>query len=375
MQLKRHAGADPFAAGSLRSVGPIGAATLLVAGLALTCCTPTINVRPVEYRLKGYVGGPLSHGFVRDGRTRYADLFCATLDHVKSTGEQWNACGDYLEMDQAQSPTTLGPIPAGTRLLLVAGIFSQCLEREGVTMFKDAARHLTDPRFHTGITVDNVSVPAFGSSAANAEVIRTFIAAHPGPYIAVGYSKGAGDLMEAIDRYEDVRRQVSALVTVAGSVGGSRLPDQFSGGLLDWIKSVAGSLGLAGCSASDAGGLVSLSRPDRQAFLQRYRVDSVPAFSLAAVADSNSISRVLKSSWTLLQAFSQDEDSQVITDDAVVPGGTFLGIARADHWAVALPFAEMTDPATRRQALQWVDKNQFPRTAMLEAIIRLIVSG
>jgi hypothetical protein len=349
--------------------------TLALLTLTLTACRPaTIGVRPVEYRLKGYVGGPLNHGFVRDGRDEFTDVFCATLDHVKASGESWNACADYLEPSHPASPTTPAAIAAGTKVLLVAGIFSECLAPEGVTIFKDAARHLMNPAFHNGITVEHVPVPALGSSAANADAIRAFIQAHPGPYIAVGYSKGAGDLMEAIDRHADVRSQIRALVTIAGSVGGSRLPDQFSGGLLAMIKTISSSLGLPGCNASDGGGVTSLTRPDRQAFLQHYNISAVPAFSVVAVADDQRISRVLKPTWTLLQAFSQDEDSQVIADDAVVPGGTFLGVARADHWAVALPFAEMTDPAKRRRALELVDKNTYPRTALLEAVLHFIAT-
>jgi hypothetical protein len=65
----------------------------------------------------------------------------------------------------------------------------------------------------------------------------------------------------------------------------------------------------------------------------------------------------------------------VIADDAVVPGGTFLGIARADHWAIALPFDEIADPVKRRRALRWVDKNVYPRTALLEAIVRFVLSA
>src|SRR5678816_4727676 len=111
---------------------------IVAAALALLCsgCTPSVSVRPVEYRLKGHVAGPLNHGVVTDGRWAFADTFCATLDHVKSSGEMWNACGDYLELDRPASFPMLGPIPSGTQILLVAGIFSECLESSGVAMFK-----------------------------------------------------------------------------------------------------------------------------------------------------------------------------------------------------------------------------------------------
>lgn len=349
---------------------------VIVAALATTVAAcDRIRVRPVTYRLKGLVAAPVDHGSVRDGRIRFAEIFCATLRHINDVGGQWGGCENYIEIDHPVTPATLGNITATVRLLLVAGVFSECLEPDGVTMFKDAARHLTNPQYHDGITVHHLPVPALGTSDSNARVIRDYVVAHPGPFIAIGYSKGAGDVMQAISAYAEVQQQIAALVTVAGSVGGSRLPDQMSGGFIKWIQGVMGDLGLPACRVADAGGITSLSRPDRFAFLQQYPQDRVPAFSIAAVASGDTISKILHSSWKQLQAFSLDEDSQVIADDAVVPGGTFLGIARADHWAIALPFDEMTDPVKRRRALRWVDKNVYPRTALLEAIVRFVLSA
>jgi hypothetical protein len=348
-------------------------AALLALAAALSACSG-IRVRPVTYRLKGNVAGPLNHGTVSDGRARFAETFCATLQHINNNGGQWGPCENYLEIDQPVTPATLGDIPP-VRLLLVAGVFSECLAADGVTMFKDAARHLMDPQQHQGIQVEHLAVPALGTSGANAKIIRDFIVSHPGPFIVVGYSKGAGDLMEMIADYAEVRPQIAALVTVAGSVGGSRLADQFSSDFLKWMQGAAGDIGLQGCRAADAGGITSLTRPDRFRLLQRYPVGAVPSFSVAAVATSDNISTILRANWRQLQAFSLDEDSQVIADDAVVPGGTFLGIARADHWAIALPFDETTDPVKRRRALRWVDKNSYPRTALLEAIVRFFVTN
>ena len=121
--------------------------------------------------------------------------------------------------------------------------------------------------------------------------------------------------------------------------------------------------GLPGCQVSDAGGITSLSRPDRQAFLQKYAVGAVPSYSVAGVAADESrpgandrtITTALRPLWRRLRPYSLDQDSQVIADDAAVPGGTLLAIARADHWAIALPFAELTNPKERERALRFVD--------------------
>ena len=152
---------------------------------------------------------------------------------------------------------------------------------------------------------------------------------------------------------------------------------------VDWVQSVLGDMGLRNCQVADHGGLTSLMRPDRQHFLMtKYRVGAVPAFSVVAVAqdddkstpntDERTISKILRGPWKSLRAYSLDEDSQVIADEGVVPGGGFLAIARADHWDVALPFQETTNPDDRRRALRAVDRNTYPRTALLEAILRIV---
>ena len=91
-----------------------------------------------------------------------------------------------------------------------------------------------------------------------------------------------------------------------------------------------------------------------------------------AGANDRTISQVLEVPWGALHVYSLDEDSQMIADDAIVPGGRFLAVARAGHWAVALPFDETTDPEERRRALKAVDRNTYPRAALLEAILRMV---
>jgi hypothetical protein len=138
---------------SLRS-----AVALLSLAAAVGACTG-IRVRPVTYRLKGLVAGPLNRGTVSDGRARFAEVFCATLQHINNSGGQWGACENYLEIDQPVTLAALADLPP-VRILLVAGVFSECLAPDGVTMFKDAARHLMDPYYHQGIEVEHLAVPA-----------------------------------------------------------------------------------------------------------------------------------------------------------------------------------------------------------------------
>ncbi len=56
-------------------------------------------------------------------------------------------------------------------------------------------------------------------------------------------------------------------------------------------------------------------------------------------------------------------------EDAIVPGATFLGAARADHLAIALPFEDLADGEIR----SFMDHNHYPRSALLEALVRFAI--
>jgi pimeloyl-ACP methyl ester carboxylesterase len=208
-----------------------------------------------------------------------------------------------------------------------------------------------------------------GSCERNAEVIadnlRQRVTADPGKYIVVGYSKGGCDLMVMLATYPDVREAVAALVTVASPVGGSRLPDLTS----RWLTRALENLEMERCEMGDASGLKSLRRSVRQAFLRDHPRPLVPTYSLVAVSTKATTSRALRSSWRKLSRFSLDQDSQVIASEGVPPGARFLGVLKGDHWAVAMPF-ELGNHALIGRL---VDRNHFPRTALLEAAIRIVV--
>ncbi len=160
---------------------------------------------------------------------------------------------------------------------------------------------------------------------------------------------------------------MKALITVAGAVGGSRLPD----GIPKALSSILGGINipLPDCQIKGLAGLDALRRKDRYDFLSDHRSTLPRAYSIAAKSSKEKTSKILQGPWTQLTAYSIDEDSQVIRDDAVVPGGAFLGTAMADHWAVTLPFAEAHDPGFDKL----VDRNSYPRTALLEAMVRFVM--
>jgi len=114
----------------------------------------------------------------------------------------------------------------------------------------------------------------------------------------------------------------------------------------------------------------SLRQDIRQQFLSAHPEPLVPSFSLAAVSDSATTSRMLLEAWKLLTAYDPRTDSQLLLFDAMVPGGNYLGTLHADHLAVALNYSGSADSAIRSAA----DHNRFPRAALLEAAVRSAIS-
>ena len=55
-------------------------------------------------------------------------------------------------------------------------------------------------------------------------------------------------------------------------------------------------------------------------------------------------------------------------DDTIFPGAKTLATVIGDHFAVALPFDKSKDSALKAG----MDKNKFPRAALLEAIVRFV---
>ena len=116
-------------------------------------------------------------------------------------------------------------------------------------------------------------------------------------------------------------------------------------------------------------GLKSLKREVRQAFLQANPNPLVPSYSLPAVSEPGNTSKSLAKMWEILSTFDRKNDGQLTRPDAIVPGSKYLGSARADHLAVALPF----DKVGNSPLAGGMDKARYPRAALLEAIVRLVV--
>ncbi len=307
---------------------------------------------------------------------RFGALFCAVLNHGADPGV-WGYCNDYFWPSGSPPPlNSLGTL-SGYRVLVVPGIFGRCVE-DVASPFEDARVHLHNSH---NVDVELVPVTALGGTEYNAQQIIQYIdrqfQSDLRPYIAFGYSKGASDVLEAIDSDQQTRSRIAAIVTVAGSVLGSRLPDDVPRGLVEALRATRAGP----CDFGDSKGIDSLRRSERMAAMARFNPYNAPKmYSIPAVSTADGTSRVLRNAWRTLARFSLEQDSQMLHEDAIVPGGVYLGYAKADHWAVALPFEHVemlhphAPPAVVAAIKQFVDGNHYPRATLFETALRYVLA-
>lgn len=330
--------------------------------LGLTGCT---WARPVTYSIDPGLSASFtpSQLVASDG---YARMFCTVLETEFATA--WGPCADYVKMATSHPPGTLVPIPAGWTLLRLGGFGAQCLASKAEA-FEDAGDHLEQVH---GLPSLHVPLGAFDTSEMNAVRIRDFVAGRPATekFIVVAHSKGAADMMVALTTFPAQLTQVRALITVAGAVGGSWLVDRLQG----LNQNLLSLLSLPTCLPQPtlaANAIDSMRRTNRQAYLAQHEHLTVPSFSISAVSTEANTSKILKPLWKRIAPYAQEQDSHLVERETIVPGGTYLGRALGDHWAVAFPFDP--NPIMPASAMSKIDKNKFPRAALVEAAVRVVL--
>lgn len=328
--------------------------------LLAACRVPS----PVPYQIPPGISASLPPSQLKLA-DQFAKTFCSVLAERSFATEGWGPCSTYLRMDAVPPASTPGPLPTEWTLLLVGGFGSECLAPDVVT-FQDAGAHLQSEH---GIGSHSIPVAAFATTEENAVTIRDFVAKRPEKrFIAITHSKGAADFMVALARYPAELERVEALITVAGAIGGSWLVDDFN----DLNEKLLRKLRFPQCRppAGDRdNGIDSMRRQVRQEFLARTE-PMWRAYSITAVSDRQNTSAALKGLWDRIAPYSLDQDSHIVERESIVPGGRFLGRALGDHWAVAMPFHN--NPKVTADALKFVDRNRFPRAALIEAAVRVV---
>ncbi len=313
---------------------------------------------------------PIADAAIEDQRGRFREIFCAVLE---SRGEEWP---DYRPCEQAltrvadEPPGTAQPVNLGVGrqellALVVPGVGWECIV-EWIKIDDSVDSLLQSFGFDAQLlTVDGLS-----SSTHNARQIRDGIAALPPEYdhrpiLLIGYSKGAPDILEAVVNYPELSQRVVAVLSASGSIGGSPLANDADQKDLNIMRHFPGSQ----CSEGDGGAVESLRPGTRRAWLAHNQLpQEIAYYSLVTYPHPDRISSALGGMYRKLSKVDARNDSQVIYYDQIIPGSTLLGFINADHWALAVPIARSHSFI----GSTFVDKNDFPREAMVEAILRFV---
>jgi hypothetical protein len=314
---------------------------------------------------------PAAAAGVVDERARFREIFCAVLAEHGPALPDFRSCDEALTRLGAEAagtgaPVYLGPSKRNLVAMVVPGIGFDCfapwLEAPGT-----AAIHLRTQ----GFDAQPIQVDALSGTEHNARQIRDALLALPKVegalprIVLVGYSKGAPDIMEALVAYPEIRDRVAAFVSAAGAVGGSALANDATESQVNMLQHFPG----AKCQPGDGKSVESLRPATRKKWLSEHTLPAdVPYYSLVTLPQPERISRALGSSYKKLSRIDGRNDSQVIFYDQLLPDSKLLGYVNADHWALAVP---ITRVHTTVGSLL-VTHNDYPREALLEAILRFI---
>ena len=331
--------------------------------LGVAGCTPP-PLLSYSTDMPGQILSALEAPDVRDGRARFREIFCAVLE--RHPHAETRPCADFLHRlsdEPGAEPGKRARLAHDPRiaLLFVPGLFSDCAKRFGMP-FETSAEKLHKLGYSTNIVaVSGRSSPTYNAPII-AAAVRKAIAQGREQVVLIGHSKGVVDSLEFLVAYPRLVPHVLAVASVAGAINGSPLGDTLSGLYEQWLLGIDANL----CPAGDDGAVSSLRRSARLAWLHDHPLpENVSYYSLASFTRPENMHWPLRPFYHALEEIDPSNDGQLLYTDQVIPGGTLLGYANADHWSVAIPIEEKTGPISTF----FIGNPVFPRDAMVESIV------
>ena len=321
----------------------------------------------------------------RSPRQRIAECFLAEGAHAAWQDEQPDP------VERRLTATTLVVCPGFLNGYLPAREFLNDLPqiewRYGIRMLRSASHPV---RGCEANVADILSAIEQGKGTdAHAAPIASADERPPGDVMALGYSKGAPDLLTALALHPHLKQRVKCVVTWAGAIGGSPVADDLAAkfratgfendttAIGVWLKKFAyGRMSVETFSRRrieefDAVSAVrDLTTSVRQAFLVAHAsaIDNldIPIFTFRGVTHLNKVPLSQRGGFRKLAKFESQNDMQVAASGSqlLIPMATELAVLRGHHWDIAHP------PFRRRR---WLNNchHPFPKTAAIAAIVQL----
>jgi hypothetical protein len=305
---------------------------------------------------------------VLDLRGMYWAALCQRLAAAPAPGrEPVMGCGQALPDagDETAPSGALVPsraqLPARYRVLLVAGLFAECLGAPTRPM-TDVAQALQAD----GFNAIRLQPAGRGNAAANADALALQIGAIDEDgrrFIMLAYSKGLVDVLEMAVRHPDLAPRIAAVISLAGAARGTPLVDEHIESYRRWVA----GLPMPGCDAGTGEELLDLSRTRRaQWWGQHGAALPFPVYTLVAAPAPGRISPLLQPNYRTLARTDPRNDGQLLWFDQIAPGSRLLGFINADHWAIANPLSKSLP------LLAFLFVDDVPRTDIVAAAIDVV---
>ena len=200
---------------------------------------------------------------VKDGRTRFREIFCKLLSETPEYLDKAGRCENYLTRlsDERMPDEQLRPLPASNinlRILIVPGLLGECIA-DTAFPFETAMEHLR-PR---GYQIEPLIVSGRSSSDYNAKqiakAVENLALKKEDSLILIGHSKGAVDILHFLVNFPRLAHRIDAVVSVAGAINGSPLANQVA----DIYSKLGANIPFSECDPGDGGAFHSLKRPVR----------------------------------------------------------------------------------------------------------------
>jgi hypothetical protein len=318
------------------------AARLAALGVAmgLTGCA-TVQPPALTQGVPPLVATATAEG-VLDLRGMYRAVLCQRLAAAPALGrEPVMGCDQVLPDAGDETVPRAVPVPGGAqlparyRVLLVAGLFAECLGAPTRPM-TDVVQALQA----AGFDAIRLQAAGRGSAAANADALAVQIGAldeDSRRFLVLAYSKGLVDVLEMAVRHPDLVPRIAAVISLAGAARGTPLADEHIESYRRWVA----GLPMPGCDAGTGEELLDLSRTRRAQWWAKHGAAlPLPVYTLVAAPAPGRISPLLQPNYRTLARTDPRNDGQLLWFDQIAPGSRLLGFINADHWAIANPLSK-----------------------------------